>query len=52
MRGHLPLILNWFEARGTISAGTVEGKNYQVKLAMKNAYGFLHLPSGGNGVIS
>jgi transposase len=40
MRGHWPLILNWFEARGTISAGSVEGLNYKVKLAMKNAYGF------------
>jgi transposase len=40
MRGHLGLILNWFEARGTVSAGSVEGKNYQVKLALKNAYGF------------
>jgi transposase len=40
MRSHLGLILNWFEARGTISAGSVEGKNYQVKLALKNAYGF------------
>jgi transposase len=40
MRKHLPLILNWFEARGRISAGSVEGMNYKVKLAMKNAYGF------------
>jgi transposase len=40
MRNHLPLILNWFEARGTVSAGSVEGMNYKVKLAMKNAYGF------------
>jgi transposase len=40
MRNHLPLILNWFEAHGTVSAGTVEGMNYKVKLAMKNAYGF------------
>jgi transposase len=40
MRSHLRLILNWFEARGTVSAGSVEGKNYQVKLALKNAYGF------------
>ena len=40
MRNHLPLILNWFEARGTVSAGSVEGLNYKVKLAMKNAYGF------------
>jgi transposase len=40
MRSHCPLILNWFEARGTVSAGSVEGMNYKVKLAMKNAYGF------------
>lgn len=40
MRSHLALILNWFEACGTVSAGSVEGKNYQVKLALKNAYGF------------
>lgn len=43
MRNHLPLILNWFEARGTVSAGSVEGMNYKVKLAMKNAYGFRSL---------
>jgi len=43
MRTHLSLILNWFEARGTVSAGSVEGLNYKVKLAMKNAYGFRSL---------
>jgi transposase len=40
MRNHLGLILNWFRARGTISSGSVEGMNYNVKLAMRNAYGF------------
>jgi transposase len=40
MRNHMGLILNWFKARGTVSSGSVEGKNYNVKLAMKNAYGF------------
>lgn len=40
MRNHLGLILNWFKARGTVSSGSVEGMNYNVKLAMKNAYGF------------
>jgi transposase len=40
MRNHLGLILNWFRARGTVSAGPVEGMNYNVKLAMRNAYGF------------
>lgn len=37
---HGELILNWFAAKGTISAGVVEGLNYNVKLAMKNAYGY------------
>ena len=40
MRSHMGLILNWFKARGTISSGSVEGMNYNVKLAMKNAYGY------------
>jgi transposase len=40
MRNHFRLILNWFEARGTMSSGSVEGLNYNAKLAMKNAYGF------------
>ena len=40
MRNHLGLILNWFRARGTVSSGSVEGMNYNAKLAMKNAYGF------------
>jgi transposase len=37
---HRDLILNWFRARGTISAGVVEGLNYNAKLTMKKAYGF------------
>jgi transposase len=37
---HGALILNWFTAKGTISAGIVEGLNYNVKLTMKNSYGF------------
>ena len=40
MRNHMGLILNWFRARGTVSSGSVEGMNYNAKLAMKNAYGF------------
>jgi transposase len=40
LRGHRELLLNWFRAKGTVSAGTVEGLNYNVKLAMKKAYGF------------
>ena len=37
---HAELILNWFTAKGTISAGIVEGLNYNVKLTMKKSYGF------------
>jgi transposase len=40
LRSHRALILNWFRARGTISAGVVEGLNYNVKLTTRKAYGF------------
>ena len=40
LRAHRPLILNWFRARGTISAGIVEGFNGKAKLTTKKAYGF------------
>lgn len=40
LKGHRPLILNWFRARGTISAAAVEGFNNKAKLTMRKAYGF------------
>lgn len=40
LRVHRPLILNWFRARGTISAGIVEGLNNKAKLTTRKAYGF------------
>jgi transposase len=40
LRKHRSLILNWFRARGTVSAGVVEGMNYNVKLTMRKAYGY------------
>ncbi len=40
LRRHEGLLLNWFEAKGTISAGSVEGLNYNAKLTMRKAYGF------------
>jgi transposase len=40
LRSHEALLLNWFEAKGTISAGSVEGLNYNAKLTMRKAYGF------------
>lgn len=40
LRRHRPLILNWFRARGEISAGIVEGFNNKAKLTTRKAYGF------------
>lgn len=43
LRRHRPLLLNWFRAKGTISAGIVEGFNNKAKLTMRKAYGFREL---------
>jgi transposase len=40
LRSHRELLLNWFRAKGTISAGVVEGLNNKVKLTMRKSYGF------------
>jgi transposase len=40
LREHRTQILNWFHARGMISAGVVEGFNNKAKLTTKKAYGF------------
>ena len=40
LRNHRELILNWFRAKGAISAGTVEGFNNKVKLTTRKSYGF------------
>ncbi len=40
LRNHRALILNWFRAKGAISAGTVEGMNNKVKLTTRKSYGF------------
>jgi transposase len=40
LRNHRELLLNWFRARGTISAGIVEGFNNKAKLTMRKSYGF------------
>ena len=40
LRRHRPLLLNWFRARGQISAGSVEGLNNKAKLTTRKAYGF------------
>jgi transposase len=40
LRRHRPLILNWFRARGQLSAGAVEGLNGKARVITKRAYGF------------
>jgi transposase len=40
IRTHRALILNWFRARGQVSAGAVEGLNNKVKLVTRKSYGF------------
>jgi transposase len=40
LRSHRQLILNWFEARGTIALGAVEGLNNKLKVITRRAYGF------------
>jgi transposase len=44
LRNHRELILNWFRAKGEISAGAVEGLNNKVKLVTRKSYGFRTLP--------
>lgn len=40
LRNHRELILNWFQAKGEISSGAVEGLNNKVKLVTRKSYGF------------
>jgi len=40
LRRHKPLIMNWFEMKGQISAGIVEGFNTKAKLTTRKAFGF------------
>lgn len=40
LRNHRELILNWFRAKGAISAGTIEGFNNKVKLTTRKSFGF------------
>lgn len=40
LESHTELILNWFMAKGEISAGAVEGMNLKVKLTTRRSFGF------------
>jgi transposase len=37
---HLPLLLNWFAAKGKLAMGAVEGMNNKARVTTKMAYGF------------
>ena len=40
LRSHRELLLNYFRARGTVSAGVTEGLNNKLKVTSKRASGF------------
>lgn len=40
LRLHEELLLNWFEAKGMVSARSVECLNYTGKLTLRKSYGF------------
>jgi transposase len=40
LRAHEALLLNWFRAKGEISAGTVEGLNNKIRVVTRRSYGF------------
>ena len=40
LRSHEDLIMNWFEVKGEISLGAVEGLNNKLKASIRNSYGF------------
>ena len=40
LREHRHLLLNWFLARGMVSAGSVEGLNNKAKVTTRKSYGF------------
>jgi transposase len=40
LRAHEELLLNWFKAKGEISAGSVEGLNNKIRVVTRRSYGF------------
>lgn len=40
LRSHRELLLNWFRAKGEISAGVVEGLNNKIRVVTRRSYGF------------
>ena len=40
LQANRELILNWFRAKGEISAGAVEGLNNKIRVVPRRSYGF------------
>jgi transposase len=40
LRAHEELVMNWFRAKGEISAGAVEGLNNKIRVVTRRSYGF------------
>jgi transposase len=40
LRAHEQRLLNWFRAKGEISAGAVEGLNNKIRVVTRRSYGF------------
>jgi transposase len=40
LRTHEELLLNWFRAKGEISAGAVEGLNNKIRVVTRRSYAF------------
>jgi transposase len=40
LRAHEQLLMNWFRAKGEISAGAVEGLNNKIRVVTRRSYGF------------
>ena len=40
LRGHRELLMNWFRAKGEVSAAAVEGLNNKIRVVTRRSYGF------------
>jgi transposase len=40
LRSHEELLMNWFRAKGEVSAGVVEGLNNKIRVVTRRSYGF------------
>ena len=45
LRKHEGLLLNWFDAKGEVSSGAVEGLNNKIRVVTRRSYGFRTYPA-------